>query len=192
MSDLPEIAFDDLEGLRSVITEEWSDWGPEYEMTQEKVNQFADLTGDHQWIHVDVERANAGPFGGPIAHGFFTLSLLPTLNRAGHVKITGQQNVVNYGADGMRLLAPFPWDRCFMPGTGSGMFGSTRRARWLPPRWLSTWWATTTCRPCSMRPWLSTRVDYWPWVGPRSVVLDGHPAVDHQQVAGDVAGGWQG
>ena len=42
MSDLPEIAFDDLEGLRSVITEEWSDWGPEYEMTQEKVNQFAE------------------------------------------------------------------------------------------------------------------------------------------------------
>lgn len=108
MSEKPEIAYDDLEGLRGAITDEWSAWGPEYEMTQEKVNQFADLTGDHQWIHVDVERANAGPFGGPIAHGFFTLSLLPTLNRAGHVKITGQQNVVNYGADGMRLLAPVP------------------------------------------------------------------------------------
>ena len=88
-----EIAFDDLGGLRSAVTEEWSDWGPEYEMTQEKVNQFADLTGDHQWIHVDVERATAGPFGGPIAHGFFTLSLLPTLNRTGHVKIVGQKNV---------------------------------------------------------------------------------------------------
>ena len=72
---MTEIAFDDLEGLRATITEEWSDWGPEYEMTQEKVNQFAELTGDHQWIHVDVERATAGPFGGPIAHGFFTLSL---------------------------------------------------------------------------------------------------------------------
>ena len=66
---MTEIAFDDLEGLRASITEEWSDWGPEYEMTQEKVNQFAELTGDHQWIHVDVERANAGPFGGPIATG---------------------------------------------------------------------------------------------------------------------------
>ena len=77
-------------------------------MTQEKVNQVADLTGDHQWIHVDGERATAGPFGAPIAHGFFTLSLLPTLNRTGRVRITGQQNVVNYGADGLRLLAPVP------------------------------------------------------------------------------------
>ncbi len=91
---MEEIRFDDLDGLRGAITDEFGDWGPEYEMTQEKVNQFADLTGDHQWIHVDIERANAGPFG--------------TLNRAGHVKITGQQNVVNYGADGMRLLAPVP------------------------------------------------------------------------------------
>ena len=108
MSEKPEIAYDDLEGLRGAITDEWSAWGPEYEMTQEKVNQFAELTGDHQWIHVDVERATAGPFGGPIAHGFFTLALLPTLDRTGHVKITGQQNVVNYGADGLRLLAPVP------------------------------------------------------------------------------------
>ena len=105
---MTEIAFDDLDGLRTTITEEWSDWGPEYEMTQEKVNQFAELTGDHQWIHVDVERATAGPFGGPIAHGFFTLSLLPILNRTGSVRITGQTNVVNYGADGLRLLAPVP------------------------------------------------------------------------------------
>ena len=101
---MTEIAFDDLEGLRAAITEEWSDWGPEYEMTQEKVNQFAELTGDHQWIHVDVERATAGPFG----HGFFTLSLLPILNRTGAVRITGQANVVNYGADGLRMLAPVP------------------------------------------------------------------------------------
>ena len=108
MSDKPEIAYDDLEGLRGTITEEWSDWGPEYEMTQEKVNQFADLTGDPQRIPVDVERATAGPFGTPIPLGFFSLSLLPTLNRTGRVRITGQQNVVNYGADGLRLLAPVP------------------------------------------------------------------------------------
>ena len=77
-------------------------------MTQEKVNPVAELTGDHQWLHVDVERANAGPFGGPIAHGVFTLSLLPILNRTGAVRITGQANVVNYGADGLRMLAPVP------------------------------------------------------------------------------------
>ena len=82
-----------------------SDW---VIIDQATIDKFADATGDHQWIHVDVERATAGPFGGPIAHGFFTLSLLPTLNRTGHVKITGQQNVVNYRADGLRLLAPVP------------------------------------------------------------------------------------
>ena len=54
----------------------YSDW---LEITQERVNQFADATGDHQWIHVDVERAKEGPFGGPIAHGFLTLSLAPGL-----------------------------------------------------------------------------------------------------------------
>lgn len=108
MSDKPEIAYDDLEGLRGAITEEWSAWGPEYEMTQEKVDQFAELTGDHQWIHVDVERATAGPFGGPIAHGFLTLSLLPNLNKTGDVRITGHQNAINYGADGLRFLAPVP------------------------------------------------------------------------------------
>ena len=54
-----------------------SDW---LEITQERIDKFADATGDHQWIHVDVERANAGPFGGPIAHGFFTLSLVPMLS----------------------------------------------------------------------------------------------------------------
>ena len=54
----------------------YSDW---LEITQDRVNQFADATGDHQWIHVDVERAKQGPFGGPIAHGFLTLSLAPGL-----------------------------------------------------------------------------------------------------------------
>nr|MBA2507398.1 dehydratase [Nocardioidaceae bacterium] len=51
--------------------------GPWLEVTQERVDAFADATGDHQWIHVDVERATAGPFGGTIAHGYLTLSLLP-------------------------------------------------------------------------------------------------------------------
>ena len=105
---MDEIAFDDIDGLNASASDDWSDWGPEVEVTQEMVNGFADLTGDHQWIHVDVERATAGPFGGPIAHGFLTLSLLPRLNKTGTVRITGQQNVVNYGADGLRFLAPVP------------------------------------------------------------------------------------
>ena len=92
---MDEIAFDDIDGLNASASDDWSGWGPEVEVTQEMVNGFADLTGDHQWIHVDVERATAGPFGGPIAHGFLTLSLLPNLNKTGDVRITGHQNAIN-------------------------------------------------------------------------------------------------
>jgi len=105
---MDEIAFDDIDGLNASASDDWSGWGPEVEVTQEMVNGFADLTGDHQWIHVDVERATAGPFGGPIAHGFLTLSLLPNLNKTGDVRITGHQNAINYGADGLRFLVPVP------------------------------------------------------------------------------------
>ena len=56
---MTEIAFDDIEGLQAACTEEWGEWGPEYHMTQEKINTFADLTGDQQWIHVDEEKAAA-------------------------------------------------------------------------------------------------------------------------------------
>ena len=104
-----EIAFNDIDGLQAAATEEWSGWGPEFEMTQEKINAFAELTGDHQWIHVDVERAKTeSPFGGPIAHGFFTLSLVASISWNDKVRITGFRNAVNYGADCLRFLAPVP------------------------------------------------------------------------------------
>ncbi len=78
------------------------------EVTQEKVNLFADATGDHQWIHVDVERANAeSPFGGPIAHGYLTLSLAPTLVPQ-VVQVKGFKMAVNYGAGKVRFPAPVP------------------------------------------------------------------------------------
>ncbi len=66
--------IDGIDGLKAEVGQHlgYSDY---VEITQEQVNQFADATGDHQWIHVDVERAKAGPFGGPIAHGYLTLSL---------------------------------------------------------------------------------------------------------------------
>ena len=105
---MTEIAFDDIEGLQAACTEEWGEWGPEYHMTQEKINPFADLTGDQQWIHVDEEKSAAGPFGGTIAHGFFTLSLVASINRNNAVTITGIRNAINYGADGLRFLAPVP------------------------------------------------------------------------------------
>ena len=74
---------------------------------QRRVNQFADATGDHQWIHVDVERAKAGPFGGPIAHGYLTLSLGPALLPQ-IVQVTGVAMGVNYGANKIRFPSPVP------------------------------------------------------------------------------------
>jgi acyl dehydratase len=79
-----------------------SDW---HEVTQEQVNQFADATGDHQWIHVDPERAAAGPFGGTIAHGYLTLSLIPVL-LSGAVRVEGTRMGINYGLNKVRFPAP--------------------------------------------------------------------------------------
>ena len=82
-----------------------SDW---HEVTQEHVNLFADATGDHQWIHVDGERAKAeSPFGGPIAHGYLTLSLLASLS-AQVLVITDTVMAVNYGLNNVRFPSPVP------------------------------------------------------------------------------------
>ena len=92
-----EVAFSDL---HTVVGQETgvSDW---VEITQERVNQFAEATGDHQWIHVDVERANR-EMGGPIAHGYLTLSLIPFLS-AGLLRVTGVTRGINYGSDKVRF-----------------------------------------------------------------------------------------
>ena len=81
-----------------------SDW---ITITQEQVKQFAQATGDHQWIHVDVERARAGPFGAPIAHGFLTLSLIPQFFHAA-LEIREVGMGVNYGLNKVRFMAPVP------------------------------------------------------------------------------------
>ncbi len=102
-----------LETLKSRIGGEQppGDW---VEMTQEMVNKFADATGDHQWIHVDVERAKNGPFGGPIAHGQLTLSILGILGRRAEpapetdTRIEGQKMTINYGFNKVRFPSPVP------------------------------------------------------------------------------------
>jgi acyl dehydratase len=81
-----------------------SDW---ITITQEQINQFAEATGDHQWIHVDVEKAKAGPFGAPIAHGFLTLSLIPRFFQTSfQIRESGMG--VNYGLNKVRFTAPVP------------------------------------------------------------------------------------
>src|ERR1017187_8648314 len=77
-----------------------SDW---VQITQERVNQFAEATGDHQWIHVDVERATR-EIGGPIVHGYLTLSLLPFLS-AGMMPVKGVTRGINYGSDKVRFIS---------------------------------------------------------------------------------------
>ena len=81
-----------------------SDW---YTVTQDQINKFADATGDHQWIHVDVERAKSGPFGGPIAHGYLTLSLAPMLLEV-MVHVSGITMGINYGLNKLRFPSPVP------------------------------------------------------------------------------------
>lgn len=81
-----------------------SDW---VQVTQERINQFAAATGDHQWIHVDEERARAGPFGATIAHGFLTLSLIPAFFDQS-VVVRQVRMGVNYGLNKVRFIAPVP------------------------------------------------------------------------------------
>ena len=81
-----------------------SDW---ITVTQEQVNLFAQATGDHQWIHVDVEKAKAGPFGAPIAHGFLTLSLIPKFFQTS-IEIRNTGMGVNYGLNKVRFTSPVP------------------------------------------------------------------------------------
>lgn len=94
--------FEPLVG-QLVATSEWET------LTQTQINLFAQATGDHQWIHTDVERARAGPFGAPIAHGFLTLSLLPRFfETAFTVQRSGMG--VNYGLNRVRFVSPVPVD----------------------------------------------------------------------------------
>jgi acyl dehydratase len=102
-----EIRFDDIERLKGKIGDTFGAWSESVEVTQDMINRFAELTGDHQWIHVDVERAKReSPFGGTIAHGFLTLSLLPRLHGSAAWKIAGYGNATNYGANKLRFVSP--------------------------------------------------------------------------------------
>ena len=100
------ITVDGIENFHSLVGKHlgYSEW---HEITQEQVNLFADATDDHQWIHVDPERAKDGPFGRTIAHGYLTLSLGPGL--LGEVVVVkGMSLGVNYGATKVRFPSPVP------------------------------------------------------------------------------------
>src|SRR5690349_25160152 len=96
--------FNGVESVKAAVGEHlgYSDW---LEITQERVNTFAEATGDHQWIHVDVERAKDGPFGGTIAHGYLTLSLIPQFSpELFRLETPGAR--LNYGVNKVRFPNP--------------------------------------------------------------------------------------
>ena len=96
----------DMAGLRELAGQHagYTEWAT---MEQDRVNRFADATDDHQWIHVDIERAKDSPFGGTIAHGYLTLSLVaPIMDEL--VKVTDATTGINYGVDRVRFPAPLP------------------------------------------------------------------------------------
>jgi len=94
-----------LKDMKKLIGKEIfvSDWT---QVTQEQINQFADSTKDHQWIHVDVDKAAKGPFGKTIAHGFLTLSHLPFFVYQVPIKFEGVKMAINYGLDKVRFINP--------------------------------------------------------------------------------------
>ena len=99
-------SFEHLADLRPLVGQEVgvSDW---ISVDQKRIDQFAEATGDHQWIHVDPVRAAAGPFGATVAHGFLTLSLLPEMS-ASAFQVLDTRMGVNYGLNRVRFPAPVP------------------------------------------------------------------------------------
>lgn len=100
------ITLNGIDDIKARIGQELgvSDWD---DVTQEKIDAFADATGDHQWIHVDPERAAQTPFGGTIAHGYYTLSLAPQFSY-GLYKVENVAFALNYGLNKVRFPAPLP------------------------------------------------------------------------------------
>ncbi|HHX85619.1 MAG TPA: MaoC family dehydratase [Actinomycetales bacterium] len=95
MKDVPSLQGESL-GVSSAV-----------EVSQERINQFAEATGDHQWIHVDVEKAKESPFGGTIAHGYLTLSLVSAAMFE-LIEVPDADQIINYGLDKVRFMSPVP------------------------------------------------------------------------------------
>lgn len=92
-----QISKNDIEALRSFIGDDFGEWGPHVQVPQKKINDFAEVTGDRQWVHVDPTRAAQGPYKAPIAHGFLTLSLLLDLRLPPPYEINDVQGIIHAG-----------------------------------------------------------------------------------------------
>ena len=107
------INYKDQAGLERLISEEFGDWSRSITVTQRMINDFADLSGDHFWIHVDADRCKEhSPFGCTIAHGFLVLSLITRMPGDRNVieEVSGYSHMLNYGSDKLRFLNAVPVD----------------------------------------------------------------------------------
>ena len=108
---MQKLHFKDSAALQTLVSEEFDGWSRSVLVDQPMINAFADLTGDHQWIHVDEERcARESPFATTIAHGFLVLSLQPAMTGATAIfaRIDGWSSIVNYGSDKLRFTGAVP------------------------------------------------------------------------------------
>lgn len=107
--NLPKIDCKDLAAMRALVSDDYSDWSNEIVVTQDLINQFAQLSGDDYWIHTDPERARReSPFGTTIAHGALVQVLMSRLKLPMAFEVTGYNNIVNYGSDRLRFPSPVP------------------------------------------------------------------------------------
>lgn len=132
-----------LDDLTSLVTQRLgvSRW---HLVTQEQVNLFAEATGDHQWIHVDPERARSGPFGTTIAHGYLTLSLAPMMIND-VLEVTGASTIVNYGIDKVRFPAPVPVGSRVRMALDLAVVDKT--AEWVKATWRLTFEVEGVAKP---------------------------------------------
>ena len=106
---MKQYRFNDVEGMQELVSDEFGPWSDEVHVTQELINQFADLTGDDYWIHTDPVKASTdSPFGTTIAHGFLTLVLMPKMKGEPSWELTDYNNILNYGSDKLRFTGPVP------------------------------------------------------------------------------------
>jgi len=106
---MKQYRYDDIDALQALVSEEFGPWGRELLITQDMVNQFAQLSGDDYWLHTDPEKCKQmSPFGTTVAHGFLTLILLPRLGGELQWELTGFNNMLNYGSDKLRFTGVVP------------------------------------------------------------------------------------
>ena len=106
---MKQYEYTDVEGMQELVSEDFGPWSNEVEITQDMVNQFAELTGDDYWIHTDPEKAKTdSPFGFTVAHGFLTLVLIPKMRGEPDYEVTGYGNILNYGSDKLRFTGIVP------------------------------------------------------------------------------------